>query len=39
MKILVSDIHTIFYEIRKNRNNEDSQIPFSLTTVSPCKNE
>ena len=35
MKVLVSEIHTFFYE---NRKNENIQISLSLTTVSPCKN-
>ena len=39
MKILVSKIKTIFHGNRKNQKNEDSQIIFSLTTISPCKNE
>ena len=40
IKILVSEIHTIvFMKIKGKKTNGDSQIPFSLTTVSPCKNE
>ena len=37
MKILVSEIHSIF--LWKLEKNENSQIPLSPTTVSPCKNE
>ena len=40
MKILVSEIHTIFlWKPFKNRKNENSQIPLSHTTVSKCKSE
>ena len=36
--ILLSKIHIFFMKIGKIENN-NNQIPLSLTTVSPCKNK
>ena len=37
MKILVSEIHTIFFMKTGKPQNENIQIPLSLTIVSQCK--